>query len=82
MPGINGVQPGSKPIETQKSEETSAPVKTENSPARETAKDQFETPKQANSFDNFASGPTVGSKLPPGEAMTAKGLAYLKMKES
>ena len=82
MPGINGVQPGSKPIETQNSEEVATPAKTENSAARETSKDQFETPKEPSALDNFASGPTGASKLPPGEARTAKGEAYLKWKEN
>ena len=81
MPRINGVQPGAKPIETEKTEESAAPAKAESSAVKEAGKDQFEAPKQANVFDNFASGPAAASKLPPGEAMTAKGKAYLKWKE-
>jgi hypothetical protein len=81
MSGINGVQPGSKPIEVQKSEEPATPAKTESAP-KEEIKDTFENRNANNTFDNFASGPTNASKLPPGEAMTAKGLAYLKMKEA
>jgi hypothetical protein len=80
MSGINGVQPGSRAIEIQKSEEPATPAKTEAAPKDE-AKDIFENRNANNTFDNFASGPTNASKL-PGEALTAKGLAYLKMKET
>ncbi len=81
MSGINGVPPGSKPIEVQQTGEQPAPAKTETSVTKEAAKDTFETPKEKNAFDNFASGPTSADKLPPGEARTAKGIAYQKMLE-
>lgn len=81
MPGVNGVQSGSKTLEVQNNQESSAPAKTENSTPK-AAVDTFE-PGQARTAKGEAYLKLLErQKEEPGQARTAKGEAYLKWKEA
>lgn len=80
MPGINGVQTGSKTLEVQNNQESTAPAKAELSTPNSTV-DTFE-PGQARTAKGEAYLKLLErEKNEPGEARTAKGAAYLKWKE-
>jgi hypothetical protein len=80
MPGVNGVQTGSKTLEVQNNQESTAPAQAE-----------YSTPKTVDTFEPGQARTAKGEaylkllereKNEPGEARTAKGAAYLKWKET
>mgnify|MGYP003577373886 CR=1 FL=1 len=79
MPGVNGVQ-GSKTLEVQNNQESTAPAQAE-----------YSTPKTVDTFEPGQARTAKGEaylkllereKNAPGEARTAKGEAYLKMMQA